>query len=62
MTVLLVLFTFVTFLLIDYFLTRRGVARPVLQMSEAKHETAAPRLQPALVAGFVDALSIAACI
>jgi hypothetical protein len=51
MTVLLVLFTFVTFLLIDYFRTRNAIARPALEVSAAKHETA-PRLQPALVAGF----------
>ncbi len=50
MTVLLVLFTFITFLLIDYFRTRKAV-HPVLEMSAAKYE-AAPRLQPALVAGF----------
>jgi glycine cleavage system H lipoate-binding protein len=51
MTVLLVLFTFVTFLLIDYFRTRKTVVHPALEVSVAKH-AAAPRLQPALVAGF----------
>ncbi len=51
MTVLLVLFTFVTFLLIDYFRTRKAVVHPALEVSAAKH-VAAPRLQPALVAGF----------
>ena len=52
MTVLLVLFTFVTFLLIDYFRTRHTAVQPGLQMSAAKHEAVAPRLQPAFVAGF----------
>src|SRR5208337_38264 len=51
MTVLLVLFTFTTFLLIDYFRSRRA-AVPVLQVAPAKSDTIAPRLQPALVAGF----------
>jgi glycine cleavage system H lipoate-binding protein len=55
MTVLLVLFTFAGFLLIDYFRTRRAFVQPVLQMSTAKQAVAAaavPRLQPALVGGF----------
>ena len=54
MTVLLVLFTFAAFLLIDHFRTRRAV-QPVLQVVQAKQATAAanaPRLQPALVGGF----------
>jgi glycine cleavage system H protein len=51
MTVLLVLFTFVTFLLIDYFRTRKAIVHPALELSAAKH-AAAPRLHPALVAGF----------
>ena len=51
MTVLLVLFTFATFLLIDYFRTRNAVVQPALQVSAAKYDSA-PRLQPALVAGF----------
>src|ERR1700693_3141275 len=50
MTVLLVLFTFVAFLLIDFFRSRHTVVQPALQMSEAKG--AAARLQPALVGGF----------
>jgi glycine cleavage system H protein len=50
MTVLLVLFFFTTFLLIDHFRTRHAV-QPALQVAPAKHETA-PRLQPALVGGF----------
>ena len=51
MTVLLVLFTFTAFLLIDYFRSRRAVV-PVLQVAPSKSDTIAPRLQPALVAGF----------
>jgi glycine cleavage system H lipoate-binding protein len=51
MTVLLVLFTFATFLLIDHFRSSRAVLEPTLQVSAAKHETAA-RLRPALVGGF----------
>ena len=52
MTVLLVLFTFAAFLLIDYFRTRHAVAvQPALQVAPAKHDAAAP---PAarLVGGF----------
>jgi len=52
MTVLLVLFFFVTFLLIDYFRTRHAFVRPALQVAPAKHDAVAPRLQPALVGGF----------
>jgi glycine cleavage system H lipoate-binding protein len=52
MTVLLVLFTFTAFLLIDYFRTRRTTAEPTLHVGASKSDTAAPRLQPALVAGF----------
>jgi glycine cleavage system H lipoate-binding protein len=52
MTVLLVLFTFASFLLIDYFRTRKAVVQPALQMSTAKQAAAVPRLQPALVGGF----------
>src|ERR1022692_3529178 len=51
MTVLLVLFTFATFLMIDYFRTRHAAVQPVLQGAEAKQD-AMPRLQPALVGGF----------
>jgi glycine cleavage system H lipoate-binding protein len=51
MTVLLVLFTFATFLLIDYFRTRH-TTRPALPATTAKHGTALPRPQPALVGGF----------
>ncbi len=51
MTVLLVLFFFVTFLLIDYFRTRRAIMQPALQVAPAKSD-ALPRLQPALVGGF----------
>ena len=52
MTVLLVLLTFAIFLSIDYFRTRHAVVQPALQTSAAKHGSALPRLQPALVAGF----------
>src|ERR1022692_2977141 len=52
MTVLLVLFTFATFLLIDYLRTRHTIAEPILHVSAAKFDAAVPRLQPALVAGF----------
>jgi glycine cleavage system H protein len=49
MTVLLVLFTFGIFLLIDYFYSRtHATAQPALQMVE----TAPPRLAPSLVGGF----------
>src|SRR5437660_2904966 len=50
MTVLLVLLTFVTFLLIDHFHSRKQVVvQPALHT--AKHE-AKPRLAPSLVGGF----------
>ena len=52
MTVLLVLFTFVSFLLIDYFRTRHTVVQLASQVSTAKQAATAPRLQPALVGGF----------
>jgi glycine cleavage system H protein len=51
MTVLLVLFTFAAFLLIDHFRSRHAVVQPQLEGSEAKPETV-PRLLPALVRGF----------
>jgi glycine cleavage system H lipoate-binding protein len=50
MTVLLVLFTFATFLLIDHFRTRHAVVQPALQV--AAQQELAPRFQPALVGGF----------
>ncbi|MGA1986242.1 MAG: glycine cleavage system protein H [Candidatus Sulfotelmatobacter sp.] len=52
MTVVLVLVTFAIFLLIDYFRTRHTAVRPALQVSAAEYDSAVPRLQPALVAGF----------
>jgi glycine cleavage system H protein len=52
MTVLLVLSTFVIFLLIDYFRTRHLVVQPALQVSKAQNDAVLPRLQPALVNGF----------
>jgi hypothetical protein len=51
MTVLLVLFTFATFLLIDHYRTRRAIVQPALHIAAAKQE-APPRLKPALVGGF----------
>jgi glycine cleavage system H protein len=52
MTVLLVLFTFTAFLLIDYFRTRRNPAESTIHVSAAKTDSAVPRLQPTLVGGF----------
>src|SRR3984957_6480843 len=50
MTVILVLFTFVTFLLIDHFHSKKNiVVQPVMQVS--KHEAPA-RLAPSVVGGF----------
>jgi glycine cleavage system H protein len=49
MTVLLVLFTFAAFLLIDYFRTRAAI-RPAMDAGAAAETR--PRLQPAFVAGF----------
>ena len=52
MTVILVLLTFVTFLLIDHFYSRkRAITQPALEMASANRE-ALPRLQPSLVGGF----------
>jgi glycine cleavage system H protein len=51
MTVLLVLFTFASFLLIDHFRSRQTVVQPAFKLAASKHE-AAPRLQPALAGGF----------
>src|SRR5208282_5022119 len=52
MTVLLVLFFFATFLTIDYVRTRHAFEHPVLQVAPAKHDSIAPRIQPAVVGGF----------
>jgi glycine cleavage system H protein len=55
MTVLLVLFFFGTFLLIDYFRTRHANVPATLQAAlpvAAAEQDTAPHLQPALVAGF----------
>jgi glycine cleavage system H protein len=50
MTVLLVLFTFVTFLLIDHFYSRKhAVVSPALQVSMPEVQ---PKLAPSLIAGF----------
>jgi len=54
MTVLLVLFFFASFLLIDYFRTRHAVEatlQPALQAAAVQQDTAA-RLKPAMVGGF----------
>src|ERR1700693_960647 len=52
MTVLLVLFFFAAFLLIDYFRSRNAVVQPALQVAATKQDAVPPRLQPALVGGF----------
>jgi glycine cleavage system H protein len=52
MTVLLVLFTFTAFLLIDHFRSRHTIAERTIHVDAPKHDAAVPRLQPALVAGF----------
>ena len=49
MTVLLVLLTFVTFLLIDHLHSRKVVVQPAVQISKRE---APPRLAPSLVGGF----------
>ena len=49
MTVLLVLLTFATFLLIDYFHSRKVVVQPAVWVSKRE---APPRLAPSLVGGF----------
>src|SRR5664279_2270484 len=52
MTVLLVLFFFTTFLLIDHFRSRHAI-QPVMQVAVAQVKPeVTPRLQPALVGGF----------
>jgi glycine cleavage system H protein len=51
MTVLLVLFFFSTFLLIDYLRSRHAIVEAAVPVAAAKHD-ALPRLQPALVGGF----------
>src|SRR5271169_220753 len=51
MTVLLVLFTFAAFLLIDHYRSRRAFVQPAMQVTAAKQD-AVPRLKPALVGGF----------
>ncbi|MGO9125180.1 MAG: glycine cleavage system protein H [Terriglobales bacterium] len=51
MTVLLVLFTFAAFLLIDHYRSRRAMVQPALQVAAAE-QGVVPRLKPALVGGF----------
>jgi glycine cleavage system H lipoate-binding protein len=50
MTVLLVLFTFATFLLIDHYRSRHAIVQPPIQVTATRD--AVPRLKPALVGGF----------
>ncbi len=53
MTVILVLSTFVVFLLIDHFFSRnRAVVVAEEHVAETAREAALPRLQPSLVGGF----------
>jgi glycine cleavage system H lipoate-binding protein len=56
MTVILVLFTFVTFLVIDHFYSKRHVeqpaVQPILAVAPARAERADARLRPSVVAGF----------
>ncbi|MFB3814948.1 MAG: glycine cleavage system protein H [Terriglobales bacterium] len=53
MTVVLVLFTFIAFLIIDHFYSKRHGVQPILAEAPARSEAlAAPRLKPSLVAGF----------
>lgn len=53
MTVILVLVTFVTFLVIDHFYSKRKGVQPVLATAAAREaEAVMPRLQPSVVAGF----------
>ncbi len=51
MTVILVLSTFIVFLLIDHFFSKKQVVRIAVQPAVAPRE-AAPRLQPSMVGGF----------
>ncbi len=52
MTVILVLFTFVTFLAIDYFLSRKKAPVFAAQNRPVRRETDLPRLLPNMVNGF----------
>lgn len=53
MTVILVLATFITFLLIDHFFSKKPAVQPILQPALAKGAAATTaRLQPSLVGGF----------
>lgn len=53
MTVILVLLTFVTFLLIDHFYSKRHALRVAVQPVAQPARAAAPRLQPNMVNGFL---------
>ena len=52
MTVILVLFTFVTFLVIDYFLSRKKAPVFAEQRRPVRREVELPRLLPNMVSGF----------
>ena len=53
MTVILVLITFVAFLVIDHFYSKRHAVQPILVEARASSEQVRePRLQPSVVAGF----------
>jgi glycine cleavage system H protein len=51
MTVLLVLFTFASFLLIDHFRSKKAIVQPVLQVAESK-PAALPHMTSPVVGGF----------
>ena len=52
MTVILVLFTFVTFLVIDYFLSRKKAPVFAVRHRPVRREAELPRLLPNMVSGF----------
>jgi glycine cleavage system H lipoate-binding protein len=53
MTVLLVVFTFVAFLIIDHFYSRKRLVQPMMvAMPVRQQPVSAPRLRPNIVAGF----------
>lgn len=52
MTVILVLCTFISFLMIDYFMSKNKAPVFAAQRKTAHRESALPRLQPSLVNGF----------
>ena len=52
MTVILVLSTFIVFLLIDHFFSKKHVVRIAVQPVAAAPRESVPRLQPSMVGGF----------